>query len=407
MVMPKKILLAASTAWPSAARYAGGFVAAGCKVDALSPDGAPVRASRYVGRHYKYRALFPLASLRKAIKESKAWIIVACDDRTVTQLVKLYSAEHARRDRSSIARVIERSLGQPLEYPRVMSRHTALSVMRSMGVRVPKSLPIAQECELNAWLDEIGFPAVLKTDGSWGGEGVIIAHTREEAHAAWRKLAQPRLRMRSLARAFKRRDAHYLRDAMSPESRTVSVQQFIAGKPAASAFAAVGGKLAAHIAYDVLEAQGTIGPPNIIRRVDCPQIYEAARNAAACFGLTGLHGLDFIRDAAGDVHLIEINPRATQGGTLAFGAGRDLPSALAAAMFEPVPRGMREAIANDVVAFFPRAWQCEETRDWLGKAHHDIPWDDPAILRAAMGIAKDAGDLRAAVYEKLGAEMVA
>jgi len=397
--MPKKILLAASTGWPSAARYAGGFVAAGCDVDALSPAHAPVLASRYVTRHFKYRALFPLASLSKAIRESKADLIVSCDDRAVAQLVALYREEIAQKSNSPIATLIERSLGRPLEYPRIVSRHEALMAMRDMGVRAPESLPVAHEFEIDACLDKIGLPAVLKSDGSWGGEGVIIARTREDAHAAWRKLAHPPSRFRSLARTLKRRDAHHLREALTPAARSVSLQKFIAGKPAASAFAAIEGRLAAHIAYDVLEAHGTIGPPNIIRRVDCPQIREAARKVAAYFGLSGLHGLDFIRDADGEVHLIEINPRATQGGTLPFGAGRDLPSALAAMLGTG---GIREAIGNDVVAFFPRAWQCEETRGWLASAHHDIPWDDPAVLRAAMGIANDAGDLRSAVYEKLG-----
>jgi len=94
--------------------------------------------------------------------------------------------------------------------------------------------------------------------------------------------------------------------------------------------------------------------------------------------------MDFIRDASGAVHLIEINPRATQGGTLAFGKGRDLPAALAACIAPAA--GMRPAIPNDLVALFPREWQRDPASPYLKSAFHDVPWDDPAVLLAALGV---------------------
>jgi hypothetical protein len=135
--------------------------------------------------------------------------------------------------------------------------------------------------------------------------------------------------------------------------------------------------------YDVLVSHGTIGPPSVIRRVDCREMMEASRAAAKCFGLSGLHGLDFIRDSSGAVHLIEINPRATQGGTLPFGAGRDLPSALASTLTsEPV--GMRRPIDKEIVVFFPREWKHNPASTYLKSGHHDVPWDDPAVMDAAL-----------------------
>jgi ATP-grasp domain len=399
--MANRILLAATVGWASAARYAGGFAAAGCIVEALSPASAPVRASRYVARHYRYRPLFPVASLRAAIAASRADLVVACDDRVVTQLVELHRMEPS----SGVGRLIERSLGNPWNYPLMMSRHGALDAMRAEGVRVAESYAIESETALDAALVETGFPAVLKSDGSWGGDGVIVVASRDEARAAFRRLADPPPRWRSLARALRRRDAHYLHDALAPQPRVISLQKFIPGRSAASAFAARDGEVVGTIAYDVLAAQGAIGPPNVIRRVDCPQILEAARRVARRFALSGLHGLDFIRDESGAVHLIEINPRATQGGTLAFGPGRDLPAALAATLPQG-NRGMRPAIENDLVAFFPRAWQSGGADPRLAGAHHDIPWDDSAVLVAALGLAParaDTDEMRALVYAKLAA----
>ncbi len=381
--MAHRILLYATVSWPSAARYAGGFVAAGCEVFALSPDGAPVQASRYVAENYLYRPLAPLTSLRKAIRRSSPDQIVACDDRAVAHLLRLHQAEKQRAP--AVAALIARSLGAPENYRRVLSRSESLSELRALGVRVPETLPVRNEAELDDCLAITGFPAVLKADGSWGGDGVVIARTREEARAAWRRLSRAPARWRSLVRSIRRRDAHFLLAALKPEASAVCVQRFITGHQAASAFTADKGTITAAFHYDVLVAQSMTGPPSVIHRVDCEEMDAACRAVAKCFGLSGLHGLDFVRDASGAVHLIEINPRATQGGTLPFGAGRDLPSALAASIAGHPVRA-REAIAKDVVVFFPREWQRDPASPYLKSGFHDVPWDDPAIVSHILGV---------------------
>jgi hypothetical protein len=381
--MADRILIYATVSWPSAARYAGGFVAAGCEVFALSPDGAPVHASRYVVENYIYRPLAPLRSLRKAIGKSSPNLIIACDDRAVAHLLRLHQAEEKRAP--AIAALVARSLGTPENYGRVLSRSGSLSELCSLGVRVPETLPVTNEMELDDCVAITGFPAVLKSDGSWGGDGVVIARTREEARAAYRKLSAPPARWRSLARAIRRNDAHFLLAALKPTASAVCVQRFITGHQAASAFAADKGTITAAFHYDVLVAQSMTGPPSVIRRVDCEEMDAACRAVTKCFGLSGLHGLDFIRDSSGAVHLIEINPRATQGGSLPFGAGRDLPSAIAASLVGQAV-GAREAIDKDIVVFFPREWQRDPESPYLKSGFHEVPWDDPGIVSAILGV---------------------
>jgi hypothetical protein len=384
--MTNRILLYATMNWPSAARYAAGFVAAGGEVHAACPDNALVRLSRYVTKTHAYRPLTPLRALRRAIAASTPDLIVACDDRAVSHLVRLHAAEMKKSGvPSSVARIIARSLGKPENYARVISRYGSLQEVQDRGVRVPDTLPMASEADVDHGLSALGLPVVIKSDGSWGGEGVVIARTREEAHAAWRKLAHPPSRLRSLARALRRKDAHFLLAALKPEASPVSMQRFVPGRPAASAFAAHNGKIVALFHYDVLVADATIGPPNVIRRVNDTEMDRAARIVAERFQLSGLHGLDFIRDEAGQVHLIEINPRATQGGTLPFGEGRDLPAGLAQTLTDSSV-GQRSAIDNDVVAFFPREIRRDPASPYLREGYHDVPHDDPAVLRAMLGI---------------------
>ncbi len=381
--MKTKILLAATVDWPSVARYANGFAASGCSVEVMTPEGSPACISRYVDKCHAYDAFRPLSSLRRAIRDSGAALIVACDDRVVRQLVRLYEKEAPSG--SSIAQLIEASLGQPKNYARLMSRNDSLASLREAGVRVPQTFAAASEAELDVALERVGLPAVLKQDGSWGGEGVVIVRDRTEAFRAYRRLSTPPSRLRSLYRAVKRRDPHHLVAALVPPRWSVSVQQFVEGTPAASAFAAWKGEVVGSISYDVLVADREIGPPNVIRRVDCAEIDGATKIVARTFGLSGLHGIDFIRDSSGAVHLIEVNPRATQGGTLAFGKNRDLPASLAAAI-APDVTGMRKAIESDIVVFFPREWAKNPASPYLAMGHHDVPWDDPGVLKAALSL---------------------
>ncbi len=378
--MACKVLLTTTVGWPSVARLAHGFAAASCDVEAYAPPTAPVFASRYVSARHEYKPLSPIASLRAAIVQARPDLLVNCDDRAVAHALALYGA--TRDKEPGIAALIERSLGEPDSYPEMMSRSGFMACARSLGIRTPVTQAIFNGEELDSFIAGTELPVVLKSDGSWGGDGVVVARDRTGAHAAWQRLGQAPSRLRSLARAMLRRDAHYLNAAFSPETRNVSVQTFVAGRPAASAFACWNGAIVGAVYYDVLVAEGEIGPPNVIRRIECAEMEDATRKIARHYRLSGIHGLDFLRDSTGAAHLIEINPRATQGGALALGPGRDPPSALASCLVPDA--GMRAPILNDTVAIFPREWLRDPASPWLRSAHHDVPWDDPAVLLACL-----------------------
>jgi glutathione synthase/RimK-type ligase-like ATP-grasp enzyme len=356
---------------------------ASCVVDVLSPGDAPVLASRYINRCYAYRPLIALSSLRAAITACEPDLIVPCDDRAVMHLLQLHKILRAAEgEKCPIVSLIERSLGTPENYTGMMSRSGCIATAHKIGVRAPETFPVASEKDLADCLTTIGLPAVLKVDGTWGGDGVTVVRSRKEARSAFRRLANPPSRLRSLVRAVRRRDTHHLMAAIALPPQLVSVQRFISGYPAASAFACWEGEIVGAIYYDVLVAQGTIGPPNVIKRVDCVEMEEATHRIARRFGLSGLHGIDFIRDATGAAHLIEVNPRATQGGTLPFGKGRDLPAALAACITRSEVVA-RPSITNDIVVLFPREWQRDPVSPYLRSGHHDVPWDDPDVLLAS------------------------
>jgi hypothetical protein len=376
--MTVKVLLATTVRWPSAGRLAGAFVAAGCTVDALLPAEHPAAKSRYFRRVYPYRPLGGVTSFLEAAGQSHADFAVALDDRATSLFLRAHD-----RAPDHIAALIARSLGNLKNYKQLMSRSGFIEAARQADIRTPLARAISNGADLKDAIGEIGFPAVLKADGTWGGDGVVVVQDRDEAVLAWRRLSTPPTFLRSVVRAIRRSDAHFLRAAVRTETPAISMQKFIPGTPATTSFACWRGKLLVANHLETLAAQRANGPASVLRRIDNPQMDEAALRLAARFELSGLHGLDYIRDEEGHVHLIEINPRSPQSSYLSFGAGHDLVSALVSQIGghfrPPLPR-----IAGDTVALFPQEWMRDPASPYLTNAFHDVPWDDPALIRAWM-----------------------
>jgi hypothetical protein len=376
--MTAKILLATTVRWPSAARLAGAFASAGCKVEALLPSGHPAARSRYFGRTYVYRPFGAAASLREAIHLAHPDLIIALDDRATGLLLR--ACKNAPKH---VVTLIARSLGNPKNYPTLMSRSGFIDAARAAEIRTPLTRAIASEADLEDAFGEMGFPLVIKADGTWGGDGVVIAHDREDALLAYRKLADPPSLLRGAVRAIRRSDAHFLRAALETKSPGISAQQFIPGKPATTSFACWQGKLLAANHFETLAAQEANGPASVLRRFESEEMQNAAMRLAARFELSGLHGLDYVRDAEGKAYLIEINPRSPQTSYLGFGAGHDLVSALTARL-DGTAHAPRPRVTGDVVALFPQEWMRDPASPFLTSAFHDVPWDDPALIRAWM-----------------------
>jgi hypothetical protein len=376
--MQPRILLATTVRWLAAARLAAGFAKTGCTVDAFAPDGAAVTLSHYLARHHSYDVLAPLASLSAAIVAAQPDLIVPCDDRALAHLLSL-----AERD-FSLRLLIARSLGSLESYPALISRSAFIATARNLGLSAAESMAVESEQDLLTALTLFRLPAVLKTDGSWGGDGVRELRSQQQALAAFWRFSLPSSRLRDLARAIKRRDAHFAMDALKPRKPSLSLQRFVAGTPANSAFSCWQGEVLAALHVDVIQAEEGNGPACVVRRVADEDMQRAVEHVARHCRLSGLHGLDFMRDGEGRAHLIESNPRATQTAMLVLEEGRDLLAALVAAATKTEPAIRSVLTDKDTIAMFPQEWRRDPASPWLRDAHHDVPWDDPAVLRAGL-----------------------
>ena len=279
-----------------------------------------------VRRSYRLGLADPIRSLRAAIEASDADVVVPFDDRTRHALALLHARSDPRTESGARMRErLERSLGSPDKFACVYSRAAVMTIARESGVACPPTAIVRSAGDISAWFERHPGPAVLKTDGSWGGRGVAILHTEADGRRAWREMR----RRPSLARALKRlvveRDPWPLRARLAGTRPTLSIQSYVAGRPANAAVACFQGTPLGAVQAEVIESDGPTGPSTVLRVIDHPDMTYAVKSIVSNLELSGLCGLDFILDDDGRAHLLELNPRATPTSHL-VGGGRDGPA---------------------------------------------------------------------------------
>jgi biotin carboxylase len=231
----------------------------------------------------------------------------------------------------------------------------------------------------------MGFPAVLKANGTSGGDGVRIVRTPEEAARAFRALEAPPLLARAVKRALFDQDMTLVWPSLLRRRYVVNAQAFVAGQEATSLVACSKGKVLAGLHFEVLLKQDAGGPATVLRLIENAEMSTAAEKMVRRLELSGLHGFDFMLEAdTGKAYLIEINPRATQIGHLTLGLGRDLPAALSAALSGEAVQAAPKVTEKDTIALFPQEWIRNPESPFLQTGYHDVPWEEPDLIRVSV-----------------------
>ncbi len=380
--MKPTVLIATTSNWFPTARLGMALAHAGCTVDAVCPARHPLRKISAVRQTYGYRGLTPLMSFAHAIAGTKPDLIVPGDDLATSHLHSLHQREGRHGE---MAALIERSLGMPESFPVVYARTAFIELAQEEGVRAPKTAVIASAEALKAWVSRMGFPTVLKSNGTSGGDGVRVVHTIEEAERAFRALQAPPLFPRAVKRALANQDKTLLWPSLFRRRSVVNAQEFVAGREATSAVACWNGTVLASLHFEVLHKRDSAGPSSVLRLIENAEMSAAAESMVRRLNLSGLQGFDFMLEAhTGNAYLIEINPRATQVGHLALGPGRDLPAALYAAVSGKAVQAAPKVTENDTIALFPQEWMRDPESAFLSSAYHDVPWEEPELLRACL-----------------------
>ena len=123
---------------------------------------------------------------------------------------------------------------------------------------------------------------------------------------------------------------------------------------------------------------------NVVQVLKNNEIEDAIRLLARKLQLSGFHGLDFVLEQDTDAaYLIELNPRATQLGHLNLSAHGDLAGVMARKLKNEAPDNIasENQIQNTAIAFFPNAFMSNPGSAYLHQGYHDVPWDEPALVR--------------------------
>jgi len=256
-----------------------------------------------------------------------------------------------------------------------------MELAREEGIRVPTTGVIKTDEEISNWIEPVGLPAVLKADGTSGGEGVRMVRTAAEAQRAFRKLQAPPLLARALKRAVFNQDRTLIWPSLLRHRQTVNAQAFVAGHEATSTIVCWKGTVLASLHFEVLRKCKAAGHATAVRLIEHDEMSTAIEKVVLRMGLSGVCGFDFMLEAStGNAYLIEMNPRATQVGHITLGGGRDLPAALYGAVTGHPSRVTPAVTESDTIALFPHEWARDPRSEFLRTAYHDVPWDTPELV---------------------------
>ena len=377
------ILLTATLRWPIAARLAMVFAAMGCRVDVVCPRQHPATRTRAIRHAYRYTVLRPLLSLQAAIEAAAPDFVIACDDDAAIDLQRLYARSvGADLPARSLHGLIARSLGSPDACALATARARLMTLAAEEGVRIPATAVVGGPGELDTFLEQHKFPVVMKVDSSWGGQGVSIVETREQARRAFDLLSSRPSMAGAMTRLLLDRDPSVLLSSLKKAPRTVIVQEFIAGMPANRAVACWQGQVLAGISVEAIRTLHPTGPATVVQGIENAQMSEAVDRLVRRLGVSGLWGFDFVLQASTEAaYLVEANPRATPVCHLPLGAGQGLAAALYTRLTGSAPRTAPERLERTTVVMFPGEWRRDPASPYLRSHYHDVPWDEPALVR--------------------------
>jgi hypothetical protein len=387
-----RVLLLATERWLTTARMAMALRSTGCDVQLMALEGHPAMLTGAVSARYGYQPLKPIASVAAAIEQAKPDTVVPVDELAVMHLIELKDSAVSE----SLNALLERSLGSDKVLSVALSRIRLLELAKSEGVTVPETIAVDSRDELQVAATHLGFPLVLKADSTAGGRGVRVANNLVEAGAWWSRLHRPLSLPRSIWRCLKWKEWTHFRPWFKGLIRGVTLQRYMNGGERTAMAVAHRGELQAFVCFEVAQASKFLGPSTVLQVVDDPVMVAAMRAVLRGMGATGFCGFDFMLSGDGAPMLIEMNSRPTQLAHLALGPGHDLVAAYVRSVLGHDVADRAAATEGNMIALYPQELVRDSRSSMLSQAHHDVPWECPALVRYAMEPLPEAitGDIR-------------
>ena len=374
-------LLMVSTAsqWLGPARMARALAKADCEVSLLAPADSLAAKSRYVAkRHVLAGNAIPmewLHSLMAAIDDTAPRMLVPCDEMAVRLLFAL--AVDPPRDLPSATRLrldvlIRTSLGDPEFFQSSIDKILLPPAAGALGIRMPPYALADGIDEAIACAASLGYPLVLKRRFGFAGEGVAVATDADDLVRQGRSLLSPDQL-----------------DLGQRHPQQLLVQSFIRGAYHSQAIAAWQGKPLARFAWEREVATLPYkGQTSVLRFVRSPETAAYTETLCEAFGISGFCNVQFVLDQDGRAYLLELNRRIVTHMHMGERVGADLAAAIARQLrgLPPAPRTEPLSESGPSVVIFPREWLRDPKSHWLQEHPSDVPWDDPALIKAMLAM---------------------
>lgn len=245
-------------------------------------------------------------------KQNPAPVLVAVHDGTLSVL---------RRHRKRIDPVARIALPPPSVLDLLVDKSRTLALAADCGVRIPRTVPLADPSDARTALAEVGLPAVLKPVESW---------VRRDGGAS-----------RLVCRGVRTVDdlSHSSEEMLAAGGRLV-VQEYLPGSREGVSLFAQNGRIHARFAQIAYRMMPPVGGTSVLREgIELPaDATAAAEDLVTAAGLEGYAEVEFRRDAGGRPVLMEVNPRLSASVEVAVRSGVDFPALLYSwAAGDPVP----------------------------------------------------------------------
>jgi predicted ATP-grasp superfamily ATP-dependent carboligase len=221
------------------------------------------------------------------------------------------SIEAVRRRRAEVERLVGLTLAPEPALAIAVDKVKTLAYGEAVGLRAPRGAHITDPGQVDAALDEVGLPIVVKPARSWvqesrDGQRLVasVTSTRAEARDAIGSILRERVE--------------------------VVAQEWLPGEREALSFMRAHGRTWARFAQRADRTSPPLGGNSVLREsIPLPEdIAPAAERLVAEIGLDGYSEVEFRRDAQGRAALMEINPRLSASVEIAVRAGVPFPRLL-------------------------------------------------------------------------------
>jgi len=151
------------------------------------------------------------------------------------------------------------------------------------------------------------------------------------------------------------------------------------------------GKVLAGISVEVVEVTHESGPASLVRLIDHSEMTIVAEHMVKLLDLSGFVGFDFVLDSGNQAWIIEMNPRVTPICHFSLADGTSLAGSLYTQMTGLRPLSRLAPINRGLIALFPNEIVRSPSSEHLQSCPHDVPWNEPDIVRSALDRALRTG----------------